>query len=162
MDADKVQKSTTTDGQPPRPGFENASAPAPVDPKTGQHGAYWVLSEEERAKGFVRPYRNKYRHLKCGSETSMSTDIAQTYARDPKYYGATFCCCCGGHFGLKDHTKDDAWAFEWMDGEPVGSNAEEAAEYLVRCGDYGLDNLAATFRADDFGITKEHQEADGD
>jgi hypothetical protein len=23
----------------------------------GQHGAYWVLSESERAKGFIRPVR---------------------------------------------------------------------------------------------------------
>ncbi len=62
MDADKLQKSTTTDGRPPRPGFETAAAPAPID-QTGQHLAYWALSEEERAKGFVRPVRRSYRHV---------------------------------------------------------------------------------------------------
>ncbi len=55
-------KRATTDGQPPRPGFEDASAPAPTD-ATGQHGAYWILSGEERAKGFVRPVRRQYVHV---------------------------------------------------------------------------------------------------
>lgn len=50
VDQDKAKLSTTTDGKPPRPGFENASAPAPVDPETGQHEAYWVLSEEENQR----------------------------------------------------------------------------------------------------------------
>ncbi len=43
----------------------------PHDPKlkegqknpTGQHSVYLVLSEEERAKGFVRPYRDAYVHV---------------------------------------------------------------------------------------------------
>ena len=38
-------------------------APQPVDPSTGQHRAYWVLSEAERAKGFVRPLRRSYQHV---------------------------------------------------------------------------------------------------
>lgn len=54
-------KLCTTDGRPPidpdAPG-----APGPVDPKTGQHSQYWVLCEEERKKGFVRPYRDRYIH----------------------------------------------------------------------------------------------------
>ncbi len=98
MDADKLTKSETTDGQPPRPGYENRGAPAPINPKTGQHEAYWVLSKEERAKGFIRPVRRTYIHLKCGTVTTMGQAIAETYAKDPKYYGATFCCHCGGHY----------------------------------------------------------------
>lgn len=77
---------------------ENSSAPFPIDPKTGQHEGYWVLSEDERAKGFVRPVRTKYLHLPCGVVTRMNQSIAETYARDPKFYGATFCISCKGHY----------------------------------------------------------------
>lgn len=126
MDDDKLKISETTDGQPPRPGFEKSGAPAPINPKTGQHEAYWVLSAEERAKGFVRPVRTKYTHLKCGGVTSMGLALSETYARDPKYYGATMCVHCGTHFALRTA---DGWAFLWPDGEPVGSTAEEAAAF---------------------------------
>ena len=61
------------------------------------HRSYWVLSEEERAKGFVRPVRRSYLHGACGTVTTMSRPLAETYARDPKYYGATFCAGCGVH-----------------------------------------------------------------
>ncbi len=37
----------------------------------GQNETYLVLSEVERAKGFVRPVRNKYIHLTCGTATTM-------------------------------------------------------------------------------------------
>lgn len=75
-------------------------APAPIDPKTGMHKDYWVLSKEERDKGFIRPVRTKYVHKKCGVETTMNIDIAETYARDPSFYGSTFCVGskCRGHF----------------------------------------------------------------
>jgi hypothetical protein len=102
MDADKLKLSTTTDGKPPAPGFENAPAPQPVNPATGQHGAYWVLSEEERKKGFVRPVRNTYRHEKCGTTTRMGKALAETYACDPNYYGSTFCMDCGAHFPVAE------------------------------------------------------------
>lgn len=64
----------------------------------GQQKAYVVLSEEERKKGFVRPYRRTYLHEKCQTLTTMSPAIAETYARDPKFYGATFCVKCSQHF----------------------------------------------------------------
>lgn len=141
----------TSDGKPPRPGFENAPAPAPLK-ENGQHEAYWVLSPEERAKGFVRPVRRSYKHVGmpgpkhalrdltaeeherysskkfgyvkfepnpddasgyngrfwtqaeldrvgkgCGTITTMSQAIAETYARNPQFYGSTFCCGCGKH-----------------------------------------------------------------
>lgn len=63
-----------------------------------QNESYLVLSEEERAKGFVRPIRFKYLHIRCGSVTSMSQGIAETYARDPKFYGQTWCSYCCDHF----------------------------------------------------------------
>ena len=117
MNDDKRQRSETTDGQPPRPGFEHAPAPAPVDERTGQHEAYWVLSAEDRAKGFVRPVRRTYVHATCGTTTSMGLALAETYARQPDYYGATFCVHCRGHFPV-----GEAGEFTW-DGttEKVGT-----------------------------------------
>lgn len=60
----------------------------------GQQRAYLVLSEEERANGFVRPVRNSYTHLKCGTVTHMGQALSGTYARDFRFYSATFCCHC--------------------------------------------------------------------
>lgn len=83
----------------------------------GQQEAYLVLSEEERAKGFVRPVRQTYRHLKRGTTTTMGRDIAETYARDPKFYGGTFCCACGTHFPLVAWVDEETKRmFAWVDG----------------------------------------------
>lgn len=151
--------------------------------ESGQNACYLVLSEEEIAKGLIRPIRTKYihvgkkierdeegriigrlikiddsdyptneyytketgyggyiaypdghnavgRYLKteeveaivarkkhfggCGAETRMDETIAETYARDPKFYGATFCVGCNKHLPVGE--------FEWSDGgEIVGS-----------------------------------------
>lgn len=73
----------------------------PALQKTGSKGMqekYLVLSDEERAKGFVRPVRQSYVHEKCGTLTTMGVAIAETYAREPKFYGATYCAGCGAHF----------------------------------------------------------------
>lgn len=64
----------------------------------GMQETYLVLSDEELAKGFVRPVRTTYRHLKCGAVTTMGLALAETYARDPHFYGGTFCVACGDHF----------------------------------------------------------------
>lgn len=78
----------------------------PGDPRLGhgvdtdpidQHDTYLVLSDEERAQGFVRPVRRTYRHLTCGTTTTMAQAIAETYARHPRFYGATYCCACRKH-----------------------------------------------------------------
>lgn len=129
----------------------------------GQQENYLVLSEEERAKGFVRPVRSSYKHVGerpkhptrpltpdegerykqfgyaayeeypdsdsavcgrfwtdkqlaggCGAVTTMGAALAETYARDPKFYGATFCCRCGEHRPVAE--------FAWEpDGSAVGS-----------------------------------------
>ena len=102
----------------------------------GQQEVYLVLSEEERAKGFVRPVRRKYLHLRCGGVTTMGQALCETYARDPKFYGGTFCATCCGHFPLRDARPEgksiDTWAFLWEPtGDPVGSNADEAAAFLL-------------------------------
>lgn len=69
-----------------------------IDPDSGMQQSYLVLSEEELAKGFVRPVRTRYRHLTCGTITRMGQAIAETYARDPHFYGGTYCVGCQGHF----------------------------------------------------------------
>lgn len=117
MDPKKIERSATTSGQPPEPGYEHAPAPAPVDPATGQHKAYWILSDEERGKGFVRPVRRSYKHLVCGTVTRMGDKIAETYAREPTFYGSTFCVECRNHFPV-----GSLGQFVWTDdGSKVGT-----------------------------------------
>lgn len=118
----------------------------------GQQACYLVLSDEERAKGFVRPVRTSYQHVGvkpqyslrdltleeherydkygyvkyeeyppadfgasgkfwtektlnsgCGVVTTMGLSIAETYSRDPSFYGGTFCAGCGAHFPVGEH-----------------------------------------------------------
>lgn len=162
---------TTTDGQPPAPGMEHGKAPAPQPPTaSGQHGAYFVLSDEERAKGYQRPVRDRYKHVGrpgprfpgvrlltdeekarypdagyvrfepypeserpttgkfwtqaeldrigkgCGAVTRMAAKIAETYAREPTFYGATFCVGCGTHLPVGEDGE-----FVWDDDTRVGT-----------------------------------------
>lgn len=74
-----------------------------IDPETNMQMSYLVLSDEERAKGFVRPVRRTYKHLKCGGSTTMGVTIAETYARDPKFYGGTYCATCSDHFPVGEN-----------------------------------------------------------
>lgn len=85
-------RRTLTDGQRVTPDHRE------IDPATGQQKGYVVLSDAERAKGFVRPVRRTYVHLKCGVATTMGQAIAETYARDPGFYSGTFCVGCRAHF----------------------------------------------------------------
>lgn len=83
----------------------------PVD----QAEKYLVLSEDERARGFVRPLRSTYVHAKdlggCGAVTSMGAAIDETYAREPGFYGATYCVRCMKHRPVGEHGE-----FLWDDG----------------------------------------------
>lgn len=129
----------------------------------GQNPVYLVLSEDERAKGFVRPYRDAYQHVGirpkyplrdltdderarnanlgyvkyeeypesesplcgrywtraqldsgCWTVTTMGRALSETYARQPDFYGATFCFRCNRHFPVGE--------FVWTaDGQVVGS-----------------------------------------
>lgn len=138
--------------------------------EAGQYKSYIVLCPDERAKGFVRPYRDsyihggrricgKYLHMEgnqklgglidvctdkpghegeciqfvtlsqpdaaqaqvrglhptgCGTVTTMGQALSETYARDPEFYGATFCAGCNVHLPVSE--------FQWTaDGETVGS-----------------------------------------
>jgi len=90
-------RKDTNSGRDPK---LDTSCPVPDDAKRqdGQHIDHWILPDEERAKGFVRPLRTSYTHLKCFTVTTMPIKIAETYAREPGYYGSTFCCGCGDYF----------------------------------------------------------------
>lgn len=99
----------------------------------GMNEAYLVLSEAERSKGFVRPLRRAYVHrymldgsqvpsvlvtlegtAGCGALTTMALPLCETYARDPKFYGATYCVGCKTHLPVAE--------FHWDgDNEVVGS-----------------------------------------
>ena len=132
--------------------------------KVPQSKKYLILSEEERAKGFIRPVRDSYIHrgrevnikaelhiltevekhkyrnenyaafLKypkdqypligtyltqreletyragyvggCGALTKMGKAIAETYARDPKFYGFTYCTGCSKHLNVNEFIWD--------------------------------------------------------
>ena len=86
----------------------NPNDPCLVDGQkaVGQNECYLVLSEEERAKGFIRPVRRSYIHEKCGVVTTMGLALAETYARNPKFYGATYCCGCGIHLPVNEFVWD--------------------------------------------------------
>lgn len=112
--------SLTTDPTDPRLG--HGIDTQPID----QHDVYLVLSEEERAKGFVRPLRRAYVHVGvngteqnrtgrgCGAETRMGLVLCETYARDPSFYGATYCIGCKMHLPVGEFVWDE-------DGAVVGS-----------------------------------------
>lgn len=106
---DRTQR-TLTDGSPVTPDHRELQP-------SGQQKGYVVLSEAERVRGFVRPVRRTYVHKKCGVATTMGLALAETYARDPKFYSGTFCCGCGTHFtfGQPDGL------FLWDDGSEVAS-----------------------------------------
>ena len=93
---DRTQ-STLTDGSPVSEDHREIISGGLRD---GQQKGYVVLSTEERAKGFVRPFRDTYLHTPCGTSTTMGRAIAETYARDPTFYGGTFCANCKQHFPL--------------------------------------------------------------
>jgi hypothetical protein len=99
--------SLTSDPSDPRLTHGADDKPVP------QAETYLVLSEEERAKGFIRPVRRTYIHQTCKGLTKMGVALAETYARDPKFYGATYCAYCQMHRPVAE--------FVWEDGETVGS-----------------------------------------
>jgi len=95
----------TTD--PTTPGLKRGADETPAP----QNDVYLVLSDAERAKGFLQPVRDSYRHKTCGAVTTMGPALAETYARDPWFYGGTFCATCSMHRPLAE--------FRWLDGEPM-------------------------------------------
>lgn len=85
----------------------------PNDPRLGrgvdetprdQQDAYLVLCDEEQE--LVRPVRLTYIHARelggCGTVTTMDYTIAETYAKNPAFYGATYCVGCRMHRPVGD------------------------------------------------------------
>jgi hypothetical protein len=65
-------------------------------PESESHvtGKYWTQAELDKVdKG-------------CGSITTMGYALAETYARDPTFYGGTFCVGCGKHFPVDEFVWD--------------------------------------------------------
>lgn len=100
------ENTTLTDGSPVTPDHREIISNGPFK---GQQKDYVVLSEEERAKGFVRPVRRSYVHEKCGVVTTMGQALAETYARDPYFYSGTFCCGCRAHFPVGEIDGEFLW-----------------------------------------------------
>ena len=60
---------------------------------------------------------SKHGHVaRSGRVDIMVAMNAETYARDPKFYGATFCVECKGHFPVGENGQ-----FRWVDGGMVGT-----------------------------------------
>lgn len=105
-----MRKTTLTDGSPVTEDHRELK-------ENGQQKGYVVLSDEERAKGFIRPVRHSYVHEKCGSVTTMGQALAETYAADPFFYSGTFCAHCASHFPVGEDGE-----FKWLDSdEKVGT-----------------------------------------
>lgn len=68
----------------------------------------------EAAKGTGRFWTKAELESGCGTVTSMGLALCETYARDPKFYGSTFCVGCNRHLPVAE--------FVWSeDGARVGS-----------------------------------------
>lgn len=106
---------TLTDGSPVTADHRE------INPATGLQKGYVVLSAEERAKGFVRPVRTAYVHDTCGKVTTMARSLAETYARDPKFYSGTFCSTCRSHFPVGEDGQFRWYEDDGSTGERVGT-----------------------------------------
>lgn len=109
--ADRSQRTTIGGMDPGKPDHKELRP-------NGQQKDYVILSDAERARGYVRPVRRTYVHTVCSTATTMAQALAETYARDPKFYQATFCVRCQGHFGLFRNGEPQ---FKWDDGTGVGT-----------------------------------------
>jgi hypothetical protein len=101
-----IRMGLTTDPNDPR--LTHGPDPA-GGPPVEQAEVYLVLSPEELAKGFVRPVRRSYWHTACGQVTTMNRTLAETYARDPKFYSSTYCVTCKQHRPVGEHGE-----FHWL------------------------------------------------
>ena len=52
----------------------------------------------------------------CKTVTTMGQALSETYAREPGFYGATYCCGCSMHRPV-----GPGGEFVWLDGSRVGS-----------------------------------------
>lgn len=77
-----------------------------VDTSPTPQAEVYLVMDPTTAKPH-RPVRTAYRHVDgCGAVTTMTLGIAETYARDPKFYGSTYCTRCRMHRPVSE--------FEWV------------------------------------------------
>ena len=105
-----MSRKVPSDGRP-------ASTPdgnTPTNEKLpdGQAKSHWVLPVDEIALGFTRPLRSSYIHDVCGAATYVPLSVAKTYARDPHFYGRTFCARCRNYYPVGEDGE-----FHWLDSE---------------------------------------------
>lgn len=105
--------SYTTDPNDPELGHGADTTPGPTNPK------YLILSAEERSKGFVRPLFRRYLHHdpECNGITTMGLPLCETYARQPNFYGATYCAKCQMHRPVGPYGE-----FTWIDENGVDTH----------------------------------------
>lgn len=101
MENDKEIKTCTTDGKP----FDGGKATR----DDGQQVQHVGICPDERID-YVRPYRDRYKCLICGTVTTMPRLCAETYAKQPTFYGSTWCCGCKGYFLVGENGN-----FVWLD-----------------------------------------------
>jgi hypothetical protein len=86
-----------------------------------------ALTEDEKKAGLIRPLRRKYIHFHCGKVSTlqppkpgMTLDTAETFAKDPAFFGSMLCQNCGMHFRCVESGER---RFGWCDdfGQPDGS-----------------------------------------
>jgi hypothetical protein len=82
---------------------------------------------------YVAPVRNSYIHNTCGVKTLMATKFAETYAKNPKYYGSTFCCGCGKHLPVSEFKwAKDGIVIGELGGEPGKDMLEDRGSGYIR------------------------------
>jgi hypothetical protein len=111
-------KRCTARGEAVDPAKAPSHAPTEKKLADGQLADHYVLCPEDRAKGYVEPYRESYVHEKCGVVTRMPAACAATYAVQPEYYGSTFCCGCGAYFPVGENGE---FVWDKASGQKVGT-----------------------------------------
>jgi len=65
----------------------------PPSDKSTVVGRFWTQEQLDNFKG-------------CGILTTMSKELVETYARDPKFYGSTYCVGCSKHLDVAEFVWD--------------------------------------------------------
>lgn len=89
-----------TDEQPPPEDFDYGE-----QYEDGQYENYPTVDEGE----FKQEVRTRYVHEECGETTGMRQDLAESVARNPGFYGKTYCSGCQKHVPVEE--------IRWKDGE---------------------------------------------
>lgn len=108
--------------RPVRQSYKHVGLPTPVHPlrdltdeERERYAGVGYVKYEEYPKGDTSVVGRFYTqaHLDqigagCGTVTTMGRALAETYARDPHFYGSTMCVGCGTHLPI-----GEAGEFVW-------------------------------------------------